>query len=152
MIEPGLITEHEFQCVQEIMDMKKTRHWRTRPTYEHRFAFNGFLSCADCGRPIYTHFRCRDYYICSGRKRKMGCLSPYMRREKLEPVLYFLLARRLTDRSFLDGLAETWASAAGTERLPIGCRAPAGSTVGDPGEAGQGRRRVYRRSNRPRHP
>lgn len=110
VIEPGLITEQEFQRVQEIMDMKKTRHWRARPSYEHRFAYNGFLSCADCGKLIYTHFRRRDYYICSGRKRKMGCLTPYMRREKLEPILDFLLARRLTDRNFLDELAETWAS------------------------------------------
>ncbi|MGA2371434.1 MAG: recombinase family protein [Candidatus Korobacteraceae bacterium] len=110
VIEPGLITEQEFQCAQEIMDMKKTRHWRTRTTYEHRFAYNGFLSCANCGKLIYTHFRRRDYYICSGRKRKIGCSTPYMRREKLEPILDSLLATRLTDRRFLDRLAETWAS------------------------------------------
>jgi DNA invertase Pin-like site-specific DNA recombinase len=121
VIEPGLITEQEFHCAQEIMDMKKTRHWRTRPSYEHRFAYNGFLSCADCGKIIYTHFRRRDYYICSGRKRKTGCNTPYMRREKLEPILDSLLARRLTDRSFLDGLAETWAS----EQVQKGSRSDA---------------------------
>jgi DNA invertase Pin-like site-specific DNA recombinase len=110
VIPEPLITTDEFQRVQQLMDLKKTRHWRTRPQYEHRFTYNGFLTCAICGRVIYTHFRRRDYYICSGRKQKAGCESRYMRRELLEPALDTLLSAQLTNLTFLDGLAEAWAS------------------------------------------
>jgi hypothetical protein len=110
VIDETLISEDEFRRAQQVMDVKKTRHWRTRSNYEHRFVYNGFLTCAGCGETIYTHFRRRDYYICSGRKRKAGCLTPYMRREKLEPIIDSLLSNQLTDRSFLDSLSESWAA------------------------------------------
>jgi len=109
VIDVGLISEAEFRQAQALMDIKKTRHWRTRSNYEHRFVYNGFLTCAECGEVIYTHFRRRDYYICSGRKRKAGCLTPYMRRETLEPIIDSLLSDQLTNRTFLDSLSESWA-------------------------------------------
>ncbi len=109
VINEGLISEAEFRQAQALMDIKKTRHWRNRSNYEHRFVYNGFLTCAACGEVIYTHCRRRDYYICSGRKRKAGCLTPYMRRETLEPVIDSLLSNQLTSRSFLDTLSESWA-------------------------------------------
>jgi DNA invertase Pin-like site-specific DNA recombinase len=108
VIDEALINEDEFRRAQALMDIKKTRHWRTRSNYEHRFVYNGFLTCADCGEVIYTHFRRRDYYICSGRKRKAGCRTPYMRRETLEPIIDSLLSNQFTDRGFLDNLGEYW--------------------------------------------
>ncbi len=110
VIDDPIISEDDFRRVLELMDIKKTRHWRTRSTYEHRFLYNGFLSCADCGKLIYTHFRRRDYYICSGRKQKTGCLSSYMRREKLEPTIDSLLSEQLTNPALLQALAASWAS------------------------------------------
>jgi hypothetical protein len=84
-----LVSERSFQRAQQIMDFKKARHWRTRET-EHRFTYNGFLTCALCQGTIYTKFRRRDYYVCKGK-----CGASYMRREKFEPVLDRLFAEEL---------------------------------------------------------
>jgi DNA invertase Pin-like site-specific DNA recombinase len=112
VIAKPLISPEDFQRVQTIMDVKKRNHWRTRDGYEHRFTYNGFLNCADCGRLIYTHFRRADYYICSGRKLAAGCESGYMRKERLEPQIDSLLCDRFTDLAFLESLAESWHAAA----------------------------------------
>lgn len=108
VIDEPLISMDEFQRVQAIMDAKKQGHWRALAGYEHRFVYNGFLNCAECGSLIYTHFRRRDYYICSGRVRHVGCSTRYMRRESLEPEIDSLLAERFTDPRFLDMLSEAW--------------------------------------------
>jgi DNA invertase Pin-like site-specific DNA recombinase len=112
VIDDPLISPEDFQRAQMLMDAKKLNHWRTREGYEHRFVYNGFLNCALCGRVIYTHFRRADYYICSGRKMKLGCTTSYMRRENLEPRIDILLSERFTEMAFLKSLAEAWHKAA----------------------------------------
>src|ERR1019366_8226566 len=37
VIAEGLISAEEFQSVQRIMDLKQSKHWRSRLGYEHRF-------------------------------------------------------------------------------------------------------------------
>jgi len=107
VINTPLIESADFDRVQQIMDLKKKRHWRTRSDYQHRFTYNNFLVCEDCGNVIYTHFRRRDYYICSGRK-KAGCRSRYLRKEVIEPQLDELFSAKLTDRSFLEEISKEW--------------------------------------------
>jgi DNA invertase Pin-like site-specific DNA recombinase len=111
MDEP-LISQEEFQRVQQILDLKRARHWRTRPDYEHRFTYNGFLTCSKCGSLIYTKYRRDDYYVCKGRHIVKICDVSYMRRDRLEPKLDNLFANRLTDSSFLRELAEEMESSA----------------------------------------
>jgi site-specific DNA recombinase len=105
VIDTPLVDPADFDRVQQIMDLKKKRHWRTRSDYQHRFTYNNFLVCDECGSLIYTHFRRRDYYICSGRK-KIGCLSRYIRKELIEPKLDDLFSRKLTDLTFLEEIAK----------------------------------------------
>ncbi|MEG9433381.1 recombinase family protein [Terriglobus sp. ADX1] len=110
VIDEPLVTDTDFKRVQQIMDLKKVKHWRTRTDYQHRFTYNNFLVCDECGCVIYTHFRRRDYYICSGRQKKLGCTSRYVRRELIEPQLDELFSMRLTDKTFLETIIREWSS------------------------------------------
>jgi Recombinase zinc beta ribbon domain len=88
------------------MDAKMKRHWRTRPDYEHRFTYNGFLNCGVCGNFIYSNYQRDDYYVCKGRRVAHSCETKYMRKDILERQLDELFADRLTDVSFLRELAK----------------------------------------------
>jgi hypothetical protein len=58
VISEPLISEEDFQTVQRIMDLKQAKHWRTQSNVEHRFTYNGFLTCASCGQVVHTaHLR-----------------------------------------------------------------------------------------------
>jgi site-specific DNA recombinase len=106
VIAEGLISAEEFQSVQRIMDLKQSKHWRSRSGYEHRFTYQGFLTCSNCGEPIYTAFARRDYYACKGRRSTHTCTARYMGRERLEALLDFLFAERVTDTGFLEQCVE----------------------------------------------
>jgi tRNA isopentenyl-2-thiomethyl-A-37 hydroxylase MiaE len=88
------------------MDLKQQNHWRTRTDYVHRFAYNGFLTCATCEEPVQTALARRDYYACKGRRTAHKCPSKYMVREKLEKGLDELFAEHLTRRCFLEQCVE----------------------------------------------
>jgi DNA invertase Pin-like site-specific DNA recombinase len=95
VIKEPLVSEKDFNQVQRILDLKKANHWRSRDDIVHRFTYNGFLTCS-CGRLVYTKYRRVDYYVCSAR-----CGVHYMRRERIDPALDVLFAKRLTSSSFL---------------------------------------------------
>jgi len=101
MDEP-LVSEADFRAVQEIMDLKQKKHWRSRTDYEHRFTYNGFLTCSECGEIIHTALARRDYYACKGRRTAHTCHTRYMGREKLEGILDSLLSKQLTAPAFLE--------------------------------------------------
>ena len=101
VIHEPLITQADFDTVQNIMDRKQQRHWRSRPGYEHRFAYRGFLTCSECGEIIHTAFARRDYYVCAGRRRDHKCRTKYMAREQLEAILDDLFADHLLDPAFI---------------------------------------------------
>ncbi len=94
VLEP-LISESDFNRVQAILDRKKEKSWRHIEGFQHRFTYNGFLTCR-CGSTIYTKYRRDDYYICRDR-----CGAGYMRRDRLDPQLDLVFAKRLTSASFL---------------------------------------------------
>ncbi|MGA8086442.1 MAG: recombinase family protein [Terracidiphilus sp.] len=102
VIEKPMITQQEFETVQRIMDRKQQRHWRSRTDYDHRFTYNGFLTCSACGEVVHTALARRDYYACKGRRVDHACDSKYMGREKLEGMLDNLFAERLTSLPFLE--------------------------------------------------
>lgn len=107
VIETPLITQTDFESVQQIMDLKQRKHWRTRTDYEHRFTYNGFLTCSTCREVIHTALARRDYYACKGRRTTHKCQTKYMGRGKLERLLDGLFADHLTKPAFLENCVET---------------------------------------------
>ncbi|HXJ03667.1 MAG TPA: recombinase family protein [Candidatus Acidoferrum sp.] len=103
VIQEPLISEAEFLAIQRIMDLKEKKHWRSRPDYEHRFTYNGCMTCSRCEEPIQTAKARRDYYLCKGRRAAHTCDTKYMAREKLELILDDLFSVSLTKASFLEG-------------------------------------------------
>lgn len=114
---PELISESEFQRVQEILDDRAARQRTIRCQNEHRFQLNGFLACALCGNPLYTHSSTQSYYICkanSARARKRGqeCLNPYVLAGKVENKIDSVLCDRLRDKKAIKRIAEMYLSGA----------------------------------------
>ncbi len=102
VISEPLVSDADFQTVQQIMDLKQKRHWRSQPEYEHRLTYNGCLTCSRCGEPIHTALARNDYYACKGRRVAHVCNTKYMAKEKLETILDALLSERLTAPTFLE--------------------------------------------------
>jgi len=102
VIDQPLVSEADFLAVQQIMDLKEKKHWRSRTDYEHRFTYNGFLTCSECGEIIHTALARRDYYACKGRRTDHTCNTGYMGREKLEAILDGLFSQRLSTPAFLE--------------------------------------------------
>jgi len=103
VIDQPLVSETDFLTVQKVMDLKEKKHWRSRTDYEHRFTYNGFLTCSECGETIHTALARRDYYACKGRRIDHACNTRYMRREKLEAILDGLFSHCLSTPEFLEG-------------------------------------------------
>jgi site-specific DNA recombinase len=101
VIADPLVSEEDFRAAQQIMDLKQKKHWRSQPNIEHRFIYNGFLSCSACGEIVHTAYARRDYYTCKGRRTLHTCKSRYMVRETLEARLDSLFSDELTNRKFL---------------------------------------------------
>ncbi|HZQ23211.1 MAG TPA: recombinase family protein [Terriglobales bacterium] len=113
VIDQPLVTEEEFQAVQRIMDLKEKKHWRSRDDYQHRFTYNGFLTCSRCGEPVQTALSRRDYYLCRGRRNTHTCSTKYMTREKLEASLDQLFSFDLSDPAFIERCIEEYNSSCG---------------------------------------
>jgi DNA invertase Pin-like site-specific DNA recombinase len=101
IMEP-LISDVDFQAVQRIMDLKQKKHWRSQPSVKHRFTYNGFLTCSQCGEVVHTALARADYYACKGRRANHVCATRYMAREKLENTLDLMFSGRLTTPAFLE--------------------------------------------------
>ena len=101
VIDKPLLTEEQFNALQQAMDLKQRKHWRSDPEYARRFLYNGFLVCAECGELIQTAHARRDYYLCKSRRSESHCTAKYMGREQLEATLGRLIAEQLCSRPFL---------------------------------------------------
>lgn len=99
VLEP-LITEEDFNRVQQMIEHKRVRRNDNDDTY----LYKSYLSCDLCDSPVYVKFKKRHYYICKSRLHGEGCKAGYMLRERLEPELDHLLTKTLTDRAKLDKL------------------------------------------------
>lgn len=97
----ALISARDFSRVQQIMEMKATRHWKRNHAVGVIFTYTGFLTCGACGQIVYTSFARDFYYICKGRRMEHSCSARYMQRDRLEQKLDDLFAQRLTDEGFL---------------------------------------------------
>jgi site-specific DNA recombinase len=131
IFQTPLVSEPDFERLQQILELKKQNHWRARDDYPHRFTYNGFLRCGECRAVLYTSCRepsptaATEWYFCRSRSpagKKAGlarCSGPYMRRDKLESELDTMFADRLTDTRFLESVASEFAarSQAGTTAI-----------------------------------
>jgi hypothetical protein len=86
----------------------------------NRYTYNGFLACADCENPLYTHSSKHDFYVCKTRntrerrRRETEGLAPcgnrYMLRAKLESKIDCLLGEKLRERHFLGHALDAYKS------------------------------------------
>lgn len=106
VIDTPLISQADFNEAQQLMETKRARHWRQQPNFQHRFLFNGFLTCSLCGQLIYTAWQRDDYYVCKARRK--GCEGHYMRRDILDPSLDDLFADNFTNPNWLHRIADAW--------------------------------------------
>jgi DNA invertase Pin-like site-specific DNA recombinase len=109
---PELISEAEFQRAQEILADRAARERLVRSQHAPRYTFNGYLACAICGNPLYTHTnRKTGYYICKlnnarARARGLSCSTPYVLAGKVDAKVEMLLCERLQDGSAIRRIAE----------------------------------------------
>lgn len=103
--------EPDFVRIQNLIELKRKRHWRSRTGIPERYTYNGFLTCGECGERLYTHTSKYEFYICKTRhtrerkKRALlnlqPCTNKYMLRDKLEPRIDSLIGEKLQDSTFL---------------------------------------------------
>lgn len=113
----GLVAEDIFARAQQIIELKRQKHWRSHRGRPARYTYNGFLACGDCENLLYTHTSKYDFYQCKSnhvrerRKRALIGLEPcgnkYMLRKKLEPKLDYMLGEKLRDREFLERILDS---------------------------------------------
>jgi DNA invertase Pin-like site-specific DNA recombinase len=124
-----LISEEEFFKVQDVIDLKRRKHWRSQDNKPHRYTYNGFLTCGDCHSLLYTHTSKDEYYQCKSvhprerRKRELVGLDPcdnrYMLRKKLEPKLDALFGEKLRDPEFLNRVVEDYNDIQEAKSAPV---------------------------------
>lgn len=110
VIDPGLISEQDWDRVQVLIAQKAANNLRQRTKTGH-FVYNGFVWCAKCkanGKDARLHTLRnqfdRYYYLCSKKTEKSPetgeCLCPYtgfMNRDRLEPQLDEVVSKVLID-------------------------------------------------------
>jgi DNA invertase Pin-like site-specific DNA recombinase len=107
----GIVSDQDFARAQQLIELKRKKHWQGRTGVPERYTYNGFLICGECGQRLYTHSSQHEYYICKTRqtreRRKRAslnlepCSNKYMLRRKLEPKIDSLIGEKLQDSAFL---------------------------------------------------
>lgn len=132
----AMVSEADFSRVQQIIELKKQKHWRSYAETPNRYTYNGFLTCGDCASLLYTHTAKDEFYVCKSRNTRearlratrglMPCSNRYMLRKKLEPKIDFLLGEKLREPEFLSRIVDEFnartqstASTAAVERFVI---------------------------------
>ncbi len=126
VLEP-LVSEETFSQVVRILQSRAAREREIRSKTGPLYLLNGFLWCALCGSPMYTHRNQKErHYYCKKnntryRKRGQGCANPYILARKIEPKIDELLSARLQDRNLLESVAEEYLlGPAPSESAPVG--------------------------------
>jgi DNA invertase Pin-like site-specific DNA recombinase len=112
VLDPPLVTEAEFNRVQQLIAEKVSRNLRARVKVGH-FVYNGFVWCARCGARYHTfrnQFQ-RHYYVCKNRKAQSADASPcrysrYLNRDKLEAILDDVIVGTLASPAALRRVAK----------------------------------------------
>jgi site-specific DNA recombinase len=114
----ALVSNEDFERVQQIIELKRLKHWRSHEDKPARYTYNGFLTCGDCNSLVYTFSSKYDFYVCKSantrERRKRAaiglskCDNCYMLRTKLEPKLDFLISDKLREPDFLEQVVESY--------------------------------------------
>ena len=114
----GLVREEDFQRVQEVIELKRQKHWRSHAHRPARYTYNGYLICGDCASLIYTHTSREEFYVCKShrprekknrdKKGLASCTNGYMLRKKLEAKIDELLGIKIREPDFLRPLLEAY--------------------------------------------
>jgi DNA invertase Pin-like site-specific DNA recombinase len=114
VLEP-IVSEETFNAVVQILHSRALRELAVRNKNGPLYLLNGFLWCALCGSPMYTHRNQKErHYYCKRnstrfrQRGKEGCLSTYVQAKKIEPKVEELLSYRLQEREFLEQIAEAF--------------------------------------------
>ena len=112
----GIVSEEDFNQVQQIIELKRQKHWRSYAGTPSRYTYNGFLICGDCMNLLYTHTSKDEFYICKSRNTRearvraarglVPCSNGYVLRKKLEPKIDYLLGEKLRDPEFLSRVVD----------------------------------------------
>jgi DNA invertase Pin-like site-specific DNA recombinase len=118
----AIVSEADFNRVQQIIELKRQKHWRSYADAPRRYSYNGFLTCGDCASLLYTHTSRHDFYVCKSRNTRearlraarglVPCSNRYMLRKKLEPRIDFLLSMKLREPEFLSRVVDEFNSSA----------------------------------------
>jgi len=121
-----LVSEETFNRAMQILQSRAARELEIRSKTGPLYLLNGFLWCALCGSPMYTHRNQKErHYYCKRnntryRRHGEGCSNPYIQAKKIEPKIDELLSARLQDRSLLESVAEEYLlNPAPSESAPV---------------------------------
>jgi DNA invertase Pin-like site-specific DNA recombinase len=111
VIEDGLVSDEEFDAVQEILRSRAAREWAVRSKNAPKYTYNGFVFCGICSDPMYCHSNQKaSHYYCRKnntrwRCKGMGCTNPYTLAPKVEAKIEELLTVRFQDKSVLASIS-----------------------------------------------
>jgi DNA invertase Pin-like site-specific DNA recombinase len=109
-----LVSEENFNQTVRILQSRAAREREIRSKNGPLYLLNGFLWCAVCGSPMYTHRNQKErHYYCKKnntryRSRGQGCVNPYIQAKKIEPKIDELLSVRLRTPELLESIAEEY--------------------------------------------
>ena len=96
----AIIDYRTFATVRALRESRSTGHYRGRKKHDN--AYSGFLTCGDCGAPMFAMSRSglRPAYTCGTYHRRglKGCTSHHIRVDRLDELMK-LYVRKVKDHS-----------------------------------------------------
>jgi DNA invertase Pin-like site-specific DNA recombinase len=117
-MEP-LITPAQHEMIANIVEGRRAVTQHVRSQHGERFVYRGYLRCASCHQPMYTHVTManieKTFYYCRTKNPRdrarlleqgIACDARYMSRNRLEQIIDRSILERLTDKGFLTSIIE----------------------------------------------
>jgi DNA invertase Pin-like site-specific DNA recombinase len=110
VIERPLVSEIDFNRVQQLLDIATQRYYKTRRKVRNCFAFRAFLMCGRCGGRVYGVASRPPLYVCKNRYLKLGCDALYRKSSLVDEKVEELFCRQIASQGFvrkIAGMAKT---------------------------------------------
>lgn len=112
---PAIVSQETFEAAQKRLILNKRQGGQRANglTQEEapRFWLTGKLYCGKCGTPMQgcsgtsSHNGTKHYYYACGAARKKNCSLKYVKKDKIEAIVCFMLSQCLKDTELLASLA-----------------------------------------------
>lgn len=112
---PAIVSQETFEAAQKRLILNKRQGGQRANglTQEEvpRFWLTGKLYCGKCGTPMQgcsgtsSHNGTKHYYYVCGVARKKACSLKYVKKDKIEAIVCFMLSQCLKDTELLASLA-----------------------------------------------